>query len=263
MLERIFHLRQRGTSVRTEVVAGVTTFATMAYILAVNPGILSASGMDFGRVFAATAITSAIATLIMGLVANLPFALSAGMGLNAFFAYTVCLSMGYSWQWALSAIFVEGLIFLLLTFCNIREAIVNSIPASLKKAIGTGIGLFIAYIGLKNANIIIADPEGTISALSAQWFRADAGVAMIGLLITGALLIFKVKGALLIGIVATTIVDIPLGVTHYAGGNYLPTAPISAILPSAKSSQTASPYSTFASWCSPSCSWTCSTPWAR
>lgn len=225
MLDRIFHLRQRGTNVRTEIVAGVTTFATMAYILAVNPGILSASGMDFGKVFAATAITSAIATLVMGLVANLPFALSAGMGLNAFFAYTVCLSMGYSWQWALSAIFVEGVIFLLLTFCNIREAIVNSIPASLKKAIGAGIGLFIAYIGLKNANIIIADPEGTISALSAQWFRADAGVAMLGLLITGALLIFKVKGALLIGIVATTIVGIPFGVTHYAGGTYLPTSP--------------------------------------
>ncbi len=176
MLERFFHLRERGTDVKTELVAGVTTFATMAYILAVNPGILSASGMAFGKVFAVTAIASAIATLVMGLVANLPFSLSAGMGLNAFFAYTVCLSMGYSWQWALSAIFVEGIIFILLTFCNIREAIVNSIPVGLKKAIGAGIGLFIAYIGLKNAGIIIADPEGTISALSAHWFRADAGV---------------------------------------------------------------------------------------
>jgi len=216
MLERIFHLKERGTSVKTEVVAGVTTFATMAYILAVNPGILSASGMDFGKVFAATAIASAIATLVMGLAANLPFGLSAGMGLNAFFAYTVCLGMGYSWQWALSAIFVEGIIFILLTFCNIREAIVNSIPISLKKAIGAGIGLFIAYIGLKNAGIIIADPEGTISALSAQWFRADAGVAMLGILITGALLI---------GIVVTTLIGIPLGVTHYAGGSFTPTAP--------------------------------------
>ena len=225
MLEKTFHLKERGTNVRTELIAGLTTFTTMAYILAVNPGILSASGMEFGKVFAATAITSAIATLVMGLVANLPFALSAGMGLNAFFAYTVCLSMGYSWQWALSAILVEGIIFILLTFCNIREAIVNSIPASLKKAIGAGIGLFIAYIGLKNANIIIADPEGTISALSAEWFRADAGVAMIGLVITGALLIFKVKGALLIGIVATTLVGIPFGVTHYAGGSFLPTTP--------------------------------------
>ena len=225
MLERYFRLKEHGTSVKTELVAGLTTFATMAYILAVNPGILSAAGMDFGKVFAATAIASAIATLVMGLVANLPFALSAGMGLNAFFAYTVCLGMGYSWQWALSAILVEGVIFLLLTFCNIREAIVNSIPMSLKKAIGAGIGLFIAYIGLKNAGIIIADPEGTISALSSQWFRADAGVAMLGILITGALLIFKVKGALLIGIVVTTLIGIPLGVTHYAGGSYLPTAP--------------------------------------
>ena len=225
MLERFFHLKERGTDVRTELVAGLTTFATMAYILAVNPGILSASGMDFGKVFAATAIASAIATLVMGLVANLPIALSAGMGLNAFFAYTVCLGMGYSWQWALSAIFVEGLVFILLTFCNIREAIVNSIPASLKKAIGAGIGLFIAYIGLKNAGIIIADPEGTISALSAHWYRADAGVAMLGILVTGALLVFKVKGALLIGIVVTTVIGIPLGVTHYAGGSFTPTAP--------------------------------------
>lgn len=126
MLERVFHLKERGTNVKTEVVAGVTTFATMAYILAVNPSILSASGMDFGKVFAATAIASAIATLVMGLVANLPFGLSAGMGLNAFFAYTVCLGMGYSWQWALSAIFAEGLIFILLTFCNIREAFTRS-----------------------------------------------------------------------------------------------------------------------------------------
>ncbi|MBR0366799.1 MAG: NCS2 family permease [Clostridia bacterium] len=224
-MERFFHLRERGTDVKTELVAGLTTFATMAYILAVNPGILSASGMAFGKVFAATAIASAIATLVMGLVANLPFSLSAGMGLNAFFAYTVCLSMGYSWQWALSAIFVEGIIFILLTFCNIREAIVNSIPVGLKRAIGAGIGLFIAYIGLKNAGIIIADPDGTISALSAHWFRADAGVAMIGILITGALLIFKVRGALLIGIIITTLVGIPFGVTHYAGGSYLPTSP--------------------------------------
>lgn len=132
MLESIFHLKERGTNVRTEIVAGLTTFTTMAYILAVNLGILSASGMAFGRVFAGTAIASAIACLVMGLVANLPFGLSAGMGLNAFFSYTVCLGMGYSWQWALSAIFVEGIIFILLTFCNIREAIVNSIPTSLK-----------------------------------------------------------------------------------------------------------------------------------
>ena len=161
----------------------------------------------------------------MGLVANLPFGLSAGMGLNAFFAYTVCLGMGYSWQWALSAIFVEGLIFILLTFCNVREAIVNSIPGSLKKAIGAGIGLFIAYIGLKNAGIIVSDPSGTVSALNAEWFTGAPGVAMIGLLIISALLVYNVRGALLIGIALTTLVGIPFGVTHYAHGSYLPSAP--------------------------------------
>ena len=223
-MEKFFKLKERGTDVKTEIMAGITTFMTMAYILAVNPGILSDSGMEFGKVFAATAIASAIATLIMGLLANLPFALSAGMGLNAFFTYTVCLGMGYSWRWALTAIFLEGIIFILLTFCNIREAIVNSIPDSLKKAIGAGIGLFIAYIGLKNAGIIVAD-AGTISALSGEWYKGPALVAIIGLIITSILLVKKVKGALLIGIVATTLIGIPFGVTSYAGGSYLPTAP--------------------------------------
>ena len=223
-MEKLFKLKERGTNVKTEIIAGITTFVTMAYILAVNPGILSESGMEFGKVFAATAIASAIATLIMGLVANLPFALSAGMGLNAFFTYTVCLGMGYSWQWALTAILVEGVIFIILTFCNVREAIVNSIPTSLKKAIGAGIGLFIAYIGLKNATIIVAD-GGTVSALSAEWFKGPAGLAMIGIVITAALLIFKVKGALLIGILATTIIGIPLGLTAYNGIASVPSAP--------------------------------------
>ena len=223
-MEKLFKLKQRGTNVKTEIIAGITTFVTMAYILAVNPGILSDSGMEFGKVFAATAIASAIATLVMGFVANLPFALSAGMGLNAFFTYTVCLTMGYSWQWALTAILVEGLIFIILTFCNVREAIVNSIPASLKKAIGAGIGLFIAYIGLKNAGIIVAD-GGTVSALSAEWFKGPAGLAMIGLVITAALLIFKIRGALLIGILATTVIGIPLGLTAYNGIISTPSAP--------------------------------------
>ena len=222
-MEKFFKLKERGTDVKTEIMAGLTTFMTMAYILAVNPGILSASGMEFGKIFAATAITSAIATLIMGLLANLPFALSAGMGLNAFFAYTVCIGMGYSWQFALTAIFVEGIIFLLLTFLNIREAIVNSIPPSLKKAIAAGIGLFIAFIGLQNAGIIVGG--ATLVELNGAWWKGAPGLAMIGLVITAVLLALKVKGALLIGIIATTIIGIPFGQTTYAGGSYLPSAP--------------------------------------
>ncbi|MBQ3317044.1 MAG: NCS2 family permease [Spirochaetales bacterium] len=222
-MEKFFKLKERGTDVKTEIMAGITTFMTMAYILAVNPGILSASGMAFGKVFSATAIASAIACLVMALLANLPFALSAGMGLNAFFAYTVCIGMGHSWQFALTAIFCEGIIFVLLTFFNIREAIVNSIPESLKKAIAAGIGLFIAFIGLQNAGIIVGG--ATLVELSASWFKGSAGVAMIGLVITAVLLALKVKGALLIGIVVTTIIGIPFGVTTYAGGSYLPDAP--------------------------------------
>lgn len=150
-MEKLFKLKERKTDVKTEIMAGVTTFLAMAYILAVNPGILSASGMDFGAVFTATALSSAIATLVMAFVANLPFALAPGMGLNAFLAYTVVLGMGYSWQFALTAVFFEGLIFIVLTIFNIREAIVNSIPDSLKKAISVGIGFFIAFIGMQNA----------------------------------------------------------------------------------------------------------------
>ncbi len=223
-MEKFFHLKENGTDVRTEIAAGIMTFVTMAYILAVNPMILSESGMDFSRVFTATAIASVIATLIMGIFANLPFALSAGMGLNAFFTYTVCLTMGYSWQWALSAIFVEGIIFVIMTFFNIREAIVNSIPMTLKKAIGGGIGLFIAYIGLKNAGIIVAD-AGNVSGLNPEWFRGAPMVAMIGIIITGVLLVKKVKGALLVGIIITSLIGIPFGVTTYAGGSFVPSAP--------------------------------------
>ena len=224
-MEKFFKLKERKTTVKTEIMAGITTFMTMIYILAVNPGILSACGMDFSRVFSATAISSAIACLVMGLVANLPFALSAGMGINAFFAYTVCLGMGYDWKFALTAVFVEGIIFILLTLCNLREAIVNSIPENLKKAIGAAIGLFIAFIGLQNAGIVISDAS-TVCALNPEWITKPACIlTIIGLFITGALVARGTKGALLIGILVTTIIGIPMGVTSYAGGSYLPAAP--------------------------------------
>ena len=224
-MEKFFKIKERKSTVKTEIMAGITTFMTMIYILAVNPGILSACGMDFSRVFSATAISSAIACLVMGLVANLPFALSAGMGINAFFAYTVCLGMGYDWKFALTAVFVEGIIFILLTLCNLREAIVNSIPENLKKAIGAAIGLFIAFIGLQNAKIVISDAS-TVCALNPAWITDPACIlTVIGLFITGALVARGTKGALLIGILVTTIIGIPMGVTSYAGGSYLPAAP--------------------------------------
>ncbi len=223
MLETFFKLGERETNCKTELVAGVTSFVTMAYILVVNPTVLSACGMDFEKVFAATVISSVIATLVMGLVANLPFGLSAGMGLNAFFSYTVCLGMGYSWRWALTAILIEGLIFLILTFFDVREALINCIPASLKKAIGVGIGFFIAFIGLQNAGIVVGG--ATLVELSGDWFRGEAGVAMLGLAITSILLVHNVKGAILIGIILTTVIGIPFGVTSYAGGRFLPSSP--------------------------------------
>lgn len=196
----------------------------MAYILVVNPTVLSACGMDYGMVFTATVIASAVATLLMGLYANLPFALSAGMGLNAFFTYTVCIGMGYSWRWALTAVFVEGVLFMLMTFCNIREAIVNCIPANLKKAISAGIGFFIAFLGLQHAGLIIRD-DSTLVRLSETWYRGGSAAALIGLIVTAVLLIKKVKGAILIGIFVTTLIGIPLGITTYAGGNFVPSAP--------------------------------------
>ena len=213
-------LKKKGTSLRTEIMAGITTFLAMAYILAVNPSILSASGMDAGAVFTATALSAAIATLVMGIIANLPFALAPGMGLNAFLAYTVVLGMGYSWQFALAAIFVEGIIFLLLTFFNVREAIVNSIPKALKSAISVGIGMFIAFIGMQNAGIVV--DGATLVELGAITSPGPAMCAMLGLIITAILVAFNVKGALLIGIGITTLIGIPMGVTSYVGGSYLP-----------------------------------------
>lgn len=221
-MEKLFKLKEHGTSVKVEVLAGLTTFMTMAYILIVNPLILADAGMDFGAVFTATALSAAIATLVMALVANLPFALAPGMGLNAFFAYAVVLGMGYSWEFALTAVFLEGIIFLVLTAFNVREAIVNSIPQNIKKSISVGIGLFIAFIGLVNAEIIIAG-QGVIVTLG----EVTSGVgllAVIGIIITGILLAFKVRGALLLGIVATTIIGFPMGITHLpaAGSSWIP-----------------------------------------
>lgn len=215
-LERTFKLKEHKTNVKTEVIAGITTFMTMAYILIVNPLILSDAGMDFGAIFTATALASIIATLVMAFYANYPFALAPGMGLNAFFAYTVVLGMGYSWEFALTAVLLEGIIFILLTFLNVREAIVNSIPLNLKHAVSVGIGLFIAFIGLVNAGIVETG-NGTIVALGDLSSPAPA-LAIIGIIITGVLLAKNIKGALLLGIIVTTAIGIPIGVTHLPEG---------------------------------------------
>lgn len=239
-MEKFFQLKAHNTTIKTEVMAGITTFMTMAYILAVNPGILSAAGMPAGGVFTATALSSLIATLVMALFANLPIALAPGMGLNAFFAYAVVLGMGYSWQLALTAVFVEGIIFVIMSFFNIREAIIKSIPANLKAAVSVGIGLFIAYIGLKNSGIIAFDtPAGVIEGKAVVFDvfpmlgNLTSGaplVAIIGLIIMMSLLALKVKGALLIGILATTVVSIPFGVTQIPQGWNPVSAPAAPLL---------------------------------
>lgn len=211
-MEAFFKLKENGTNAKTEILAGITTFMTMAYILVVNPGILSDAGMNFGAVFTATALSAVISTLVMGLYAKLPFAQAPGMGLNAFFAYTIVKQMGYSWQFALTAVFLEGLIFIALTAFNAREAIVDSIPDNIKKSISVGIGLFIAFIGLENAKIVLHPEGGTIVALG-DITSGYALLALIGILITGVLLAKNIRGALLIGIVATTVIGIPMGIT--------------------------------------------------
>ncbi len=210
-MDSFFKLKEHGTNVRTEILAGITTFMTMAYILIVNPLTLEAAGMDFGGVFTATALASILATITMGLVANYPFALAPGMGLNAFFAYTVVLQMGYTWQTALTAVLIEGLIFIGLTFLNVREAIINSIPMNIKKAISVGIGLFIAFIGLANAGIVV---QGATPVTLGDLSSPTVIVALVGLAITGVLLAMNVKGALLFGILLSALVGIPLGVTN-------------------------------------------------
>lgn len=210
-LERTFKLAENKTSVRTEVTAGITTFVTMAYILAVNPIILGETGMDKGAVFTATVISSIVATLIMAFYANYPFVLSSGMGLNAFFAYSVVIGLGHSWEFALTAVFIEGIIFILLSFINVREAIVDSIPINLKHAVTVGIGLFITFVGLQASNLIIGD-EATLVTLGS--FRdPNVIVTVIGLVVTAFLLIKNIQGGILIGVLVSTIVAIPLGVT--------------------------------------------------
>ncbi len=211
-MEKFFELKKNGTNVRTEVIAGITTFLTMAYILAVNPFFLGETGMNATGVFMATALSAAIATLVMALVAKLPFALAPGMGLNAFFAFSVCLGMGYSWQFALTAVFAEGLIFIALTFLNVREAIIDSIPQDLKKAISVGIGLFIAFIGLQASGLVVDDMATLVTHGSPG--SATAVVTLVGLAVTVVLHVLKVKGSLLIGIVAATVVGMFNGVTN-------------------------------------------------
>ena len=230
MLEKFFKLKENGTDTKTEILAGITTFMTMAYILAVNPSILSAAGMDQGAVFTATALAALLGTLLMALFANYPFALAPGMGLNAYFAYTVVLGMGYSWELALTAVFVEGIIFIVLSLTNVREAIFNAIPTNLKAAVSVGIGLFIAFIGLQNAKIVIGGSTllqifslkeyNTVNGVSASF--NDVGItvllAIIGIIITGLLVIKNVKGNILWGILITW----GLGIACQLTGIYVP-----------------------------------------
>ena len=230
MLEKLFKLKENGTDAKTEILAGVTTFMTMAYILAVNPSILSETGMDQGAVFTATAVASLLGTLFMSLFANYPFALAPGMGLNAYFAYTVVLGMGYSWETALTAVFIEGLIFIVLSLTNVREAIFNAIPMNLKAAVSVGIGLFIAFIGLQNAKIVIGGST-LLQLFSVEDYNAlngveasfnDVGItvllAVIGILITGILVIKNIKGNILWGILITWL----LGIICQLAGLYVP-----------------------------------------
>ena len=216
MLKKLFGFDSSKTTVRTEIVAGITTFLTMSYILAVNPTMFGElDGMPVGSVFTSTALAAIVGCLAMAFIGKLPFGLAPGMGLNAFFVYTVCMGMGYSWQFALTAVLIEGIIFIILTLTNLREAIVNAIPMSLRNAIGAGIGLFIAFIGLKSAGVVVAD-GATLVALG-DVTSGSALLAFIGLVITGFMYSRNVPGAILLGIIITMIIGIPLGVTEFKG----------------------------------------------
>ena len=215
MLKKLFGFDPAKTTVKTEIIAGITTFLTMSYILAVNPSMFSDLSMPGGAVFTSTALAAIIGCLAMAFIGKLPFGLAPGMGLNAFFVYSVSLGMGYPWQFALTAVLIEGLVFIILTITNVREAIVNAIPASLRNAIGAGIGLFIAFIGLSSAGIVVND-ESTLVALG-DITSGSALLAFIGIILTGFLYIKKIPGAILLGIILTMIIGIPLGVTEFQG----------------------------------------------
>lgn len=216
MLNKLFGFDPAKTTIRTEFIAGITTFLTMSYILAVNPSMFGQlEGMPAGSVFTSTAIAAIVGCLAMAFIGKLPFGLAPGMGLNAFFVYSVCLGMGYSWQFALTAVLIEGFIFIILTLTNVRETIVNAIPMSLRNAIGGGIGLFIAFIGLQGAGVIVAD-NATIVALG-DITSGSALLALIGIMVTGLLYIRNVPGAILLGIIITMVIGIPMGVTEFKG----------------------------------------------
>ena len=218
LVQKTFGLDPAKHSIRTEIIAGITTFLTMAYILAVNPSIFSAlasQGMPTDAVFTATALAAIVGCLVMSIYAKKPFGLAPGMGLNAFFVFTVCLGMGHTWQMALTAIFLEGILFILLTVTNVRKLIVDAIPLSLKRAIGAGIGLYIAFIGLKSAGIIVSSEATSVTLGSLS--EPTAILAIIGLILTSVLVILKVRGGMLIGIIITTLIGIPMGVTNYSG----------------------------------------------
>lgn len=215
MLKKLFGFDPSKTTVKTEIIAGITTFLTMSYILAVNPSMFSELSMPGGAVFTSTALAAIIGCVAMALIGKLPFGLAPGMGLNAFFVYSVCLGMGYPWQFALTAVLIEGLVFIILTITNVREAIVNAIPASLRNAIGAGIGLFIAFIGLSSAGVVVSDPSTLVTL--GDITSGSALLAFIGIIITGFLYVKNVPGAILLGIIITMIIGIPMGVTQFQG----------------------------------------------
>ena len=221
MLEKLFHLKENKTSVRTELIAGLTTFLAMAYILGVNPSVLGDAGMDVSSVFLATALSAAVASVVMGVIANYPVALAAGMGVNALFAYTVCGQMGYSWSGALAGVFVSGVIFILISVTGVRKMIINAIPVQMKLAIGAGIGFFIAFVGLKNAGIVVAN-ESTFVAIG-NFADPTVLLALFGILITLLLVIRKVPAAVFVGMIITALIGIVAGaVFHIEGMPALP-----------------------------------------